>query len=100
MSAVTIYHTSLSAFIPLIKKSLLDTEGTKSVSSACKALLRNVSNYYASSFTRSDRAFFSFLIAAEYAKTFEPNNEKLKIKDIHWYFFLNGELHPKYVTQV
>jgi hypothetical protein len=38
------------------------------------------------------------MIAAEYARSFEPNNEKLKIKDMHWYFFLNGELHPKYVS--
>jgi hypothetical protein len=38
------------------------------------------------------------MIAAEYARSFEPNNEKLKVKDTLWYFFLNGEIHPKYVN--
>jgi hypothetical protein len=40
MAIEVIYHTSLAAFVPLIKKSLMDTEGTKSVSAACKGKLR------------------------------------------------------------
>lgn len=92
MGIIPIYHTSLGVFIPFFKKSLMDSEGSKAVSSACKALLRNVHSYYASSFSKSDRTYFSFAIAAEYVKTFEASHEKFRVKDHHWLFFLNGEL--------